>query len=221
MLLTTLFNKFFVSILLFISDQPSTFHWTKLISECLWTYCKPKKPFSFCILKCITQAFPLLGRNCFCYCPFRFLHTGSCCLSSEAGHRRCVRVAVPAGHVILRYGGLLELCALGTRWSDAEWCRQDDWKMLRFSRFVFRIATKPISQHKYQGPFHFQPNRLLFSDTSCQCWRIAEQRISIPTRKMDFPEHNCPSSCHIILLYLITELPMNFSWDKGIKHLSS
>lgn len=79
-------------------------------------------------------------------------------------------------------------------------------------------AKKSISQHKYQGPFHFQPNRLLYSDTSCQSGRRLEQRISIPTRKMDFPEHNCPCSCHIILLYLITELPMNFSWDRRIKH---
>lgn len=109
----------------------------------------------------------------------------------------------------------------GTRWSDAEWPRQDDWKMLRFSMFVFRIPRKSISQHKYQGPFHFQPNRLLFSDTSCQRGRRVEQRISIPTRKNGLPEHNCPCSCHIFLLYLITELPMNFSWDKGIKHLSS
>ncbi len=122
--------------------------------------------------------------NSFWYCPFcfrDFLLAGSCCLLS--GGRRSVRVGVPAGHVIVRYGGLLEPCALGTRWSDAEWPRQDDCKMLRFSMFAFRISRKSISQHKYQGPFHFQPNRLLFSDTSCQRGR---RESPYQPGKMDF-----------------------------------
>ncbi len=75
----------------------------------------------------------------------------------------------------------------------------------------------PSPSTNIRGPF-------IFSQQASLLWHKLpkrEKRISIPTRKNGLPEHNCPCSCHIILLYLITELPMNFSWDKGIKHLSS
>jgi len=39
--------------------------------------------------------------------------------------------------------------------------------------------------------------------------------------KWTFQSTIAPCFCHITLFYLITELPMNLSWDKGIKHLSS
>lgn len=188
------------------------------LTEVTCAYSKPLNHLFFFLMHYTNIS--TLGRNSFCYCPFcfwDFLLTGSCCLSSKAGGRRCVRVGVPAGHVIVRYGGLLEPCDLGTCWSDAEWPQQNDWKMLCFSTFAFRITKKSISQHKYQGSFHFQPNRLLFSDTSCHKGSRVEERISIPTRKMDFLSTIAPVP---VTLFSYIWL-QNFPWiSHGTKKLN-
>lgn len=172
---------------------------------------------------------PPLARNSFCYCPFFLFFFFFFLLAAAAFHLKLVTGGVwgLVCQLVMWLSGMGD-CLNPMPWAPADQMLNGLAKMigkccasLRSHSESSEAAKKSISQHKYQGPFHFQPNRLLYSDTSCQSRRRVEQRISIQTRKMDFPEHNCPCSCHIILLYLITELPMNFSWDRGIKHLSS
>lgn len=82
------------------------------------------------------------------------------------------------------------------------------------------LLGNPSPSTNIRGPFIFSQTG--FSSLTQAAKEVEEwSRESPPTRKNGLPEHNCPCCCHIILLYLITELPMNFSWDKGIKHLSS
>lgn len=163
---------------------------------------------------------PPLGRNSFCYCLFfcwRLLSfiwswsqavcEGWCASWSCDCQVRGIAWTLCPGHPLIR-------C----------WMASPRWLENAVLLYVHiqnrqRPLRNPSPSTNIRGLFIFSQTG--FSDTSCQSGKRAEQRISIPTRKMDFPEHNCPCSCHIILLYLITELPMNFSWDRGIKHLSS
>lgn len=162
-----------------------------------------------------------LGRNSFCYCPFSTL-------AAAVFHLKLVRGGVwgLVCQLVMWLSGMGDclnpMPCMGTRWSDAEWPRQDDWKMLRFCiQNRQQPQRNPSPSTNIKGPFIFSQTGFPSLTQAAKVGEEWSRESPYQPEKWTFMSTIAPCFCHITLLYLITELPMNFSRDKGIKHLSS